>query len=226
MRYAMKYSPVLAALTFATACGSDVTEPTSVKPNASHITTTATCYPRTYSGRAFVLKSTVLGVVTNAVNTGNLPPCGGLIKRSLATVNLLPLFFGTVATAETRGSFDLASSKTSVLNATLTVSGQVITADVIGSKSLAISSAFCKPSPPKVSGSTTLANVVVNGTLITITGAPNQVVPLVVGTVTFNEQIKINQAKYGAITVNAIHVRIPSVADVIVGSSHSDIRCS
>lgn len=226
MRYATKYSPLLATLSLAAACGGDTTGPTSSAKPSAHITAAATCYPRTYSGNAFVLKSNVLGVVTNAVNTGQLPACGGLIQRSLAVVDRRPLFYGTVGTAETRGYIDAATSKSSVLTAALLVSGQVITADVIGSTSKATSYAFCNGRPPKVSGSTNLANVVVNGTAVTITGAPNQVVPLLVGSVTFNEQIKVNTAKYGAITVNAVHVRVTGVADVIVASSHSDIRCT
>ncbi|MGI9078999.1 MAG: choice-of-anchor P family protein [Gemmatimonadaceae bacterium] len=227
MRYATKYSPLLATLSLAAACGGDTTGPTSSATPSAHITAAATCYPRTYSGNAFVLKSNVLGVVTNAVNTGPLPACGGLIQRSLAVVDRRPLFYGTVGTAETRGSIDAATSKSSVLTATILVSGQVITADVIGSTSKATSYAFCLGRPPKVSGSTNLANVVVNGTAVTITGAPNQKVPLgLVGSVTFNEQIKVNTAKYGAITVNAVHVRVTGVADVIVASSHSDIACT
>jgi hypothetical protein len=67
---------------------------------------------------------------------------------------------------------------------------------------------------------------VINGQSIVVTGQPNQTVNLPVGTVTINEQTSSASGKDGDITVNALHVTVPGVADVIISSAHADIHCA
>jgi hypothetical protein len=50
--------------------------------------------------------------------------------------------------------------------------------------------------------------------------APNTKVPLLVGTLTLNEQTPVP----GGLQVNAIHLSVPGVADVVIASSRSDIH--
>src|SRR5205823_8105818 len=82
--------------------------------------------------------------------------------------------------------------------------------------------AVCRDGGATASGNSDIATLSVNGQSITISGAPNQTVPLPVGEVIINEQTS-NEA--GDITVNALHIIVPGVADVIVSSAHADITC-
>ncbi len=66
----------------------------------------------------------------------------------------------------------------------------------------------------------------IDGQQIAVTGAPNQRIDLPVGYVIINEQTRESSKHYGSLTVNALHVVIPGVADVVIASAHADIACS
>jgi hypothetical protein len=63
-------------------------------------------------------------------------------------------------------------------------------------------------------------NLVINGVPINVTGAPNQVVAVPGGVVTINEQ---TVSSTGAAVVNALHVAVAGVADLVVGSATAGI---
>jgi hypothetical protein len=63
--------------------------------------------------------------------------------------------------------------------------------------------------------------LVIDGKAIVVSGYPNQVIPLLVGKIIINEQ----KTTANSITVNALHVSIPLVADVVISSAHADINC-
>jgi hypothetical protein len=70
------------------------------------------------------------------------------------------------------------------------------------------------------SGSSTLTNLLINGTPITVSGDPNQAIPVPGGQVIINEQ---TISSTGAATVNALHVVVAGVADVAVASATAGI---
>src|SRR2546422_5351550 len=191
-----------------------------------------------YSGRAYVVQASVLGMqLPRVVDTGDLPSTGGAQEASLLTVP--PIALGSavalngaeVAHATTVGHGNASRSEASVADLSATVAGTTITADFLMSRA----AAQCHGSSPSVSGSSELANLSISsingGQPITVTEAPNQtiVLPSNAGTVVISEQSNSVSGQSGSMDVNALHVTIanptvgPPLADVIVSHAHADI---
>src|SRR3989442_13052516 len=193
-----------------------------------------------YSGRAYVVQASVLGMqLPRVVDTGDLPSTGGAQEASLLTVP--PITLGSagalngaeVAHATTVGHGNASRSEASVADLSATVAGTTITADLLMSRA----TAQCHGSSPSVSGSSELANLstspINGGQPITVMTTPNQtiVLPSNAGTVVINEQSNSVSGQSGSMDVNALHVTIanptvgPPLADVIVSHAHADITC-
>ncbi|MBW3623047.1 MAG: hypothetical protein KY468_06500 [Armatimonadetes bacterium] len=77
-----------------------------------------------------------------------------------------------------------------------------------------------------LSGSSEIVNMTFGGQDVVITGEPNQTVTLPgVATLIINEQTQTQKGRYGQIRVNALHLIVPGVAEVILSASESDINC-
>ncbi len=173
----------------------------------------------TFSGQATVVRANVLGLQTALSDTGPLPPSGGALEASLLDANVPGLLTAEVLHASTVGQGQESNSEASVANVNLTVGGNAIAADFLAARARAA----CGGSGPGTSGSSEIAALSINGQTIAVTGAPNQRVDLPLGGyVIVNEQ---TTARPGDITVNALHVSIPGVADVIISSAHADVTC-
>jgi hypothetical protein len=75
-------------------------------------------------------------------------------------------------------------------------------------------------------GSTSIASLTINGQGINVNNlAPNTTIPLLLpgAKIVLNEQLPVAGADHG-LEVNAIHVIVPNIADVVVSSSRSDIH--
>lgn len=175
----------------------------------------------TYSGQATVVKATVLGVTTVVSDTGPLPSSGGALEASLLEANVLGLLTAEVAHAATIGHGDRSRSEASVANLNLTVGGITIGADLL----MARAEAVCGNGKASVSGSSEIVALVINGQSIIVSGQPNQTISLPVGKVVINEQSSSADKKTGGITVNALHVVVNGIADVVISSAHADITC-
>jgi len=70
------------------------------------------------------------------------------------------------------------------------------------------------------SGSSSLDNLVVNGIPIAISGAPNQTVSIPGGQMVINEQ---TVSSTGAFVVNALHVTVNGVANLVLASATAGI---
>ena len=172
-----------------------------------------------YSGRATVLQAAVFGFSPVVLaNAGPLPPSGGAEEASLLNASVPGLLTAEVLHASTVGQGNASRSEASVAELSLTVAGNTISAGLLQARATAV----CRDGGATASGNSDIATLSVNGQSITISGAPNQTVPLPVGEVIINEQTS-NVA--GDITVNALHIIVPGVADVIVSSAHADITC-
>ena len=172
-----------------------------------------------YSGRATVLQATVLGFSPVVLaDAGPLPPSGGAEEASLLNASVPGLLTAEVLHASTVGQGNASRSEASMAELSLTVAGNTISAGLLQARA----TAACRDGGATASGNSDIATLSVNGQSITISGAPNQTVPLPVGEVIINEQMS-NGA--GDITVNALHVKVPGAADVIVSSAHADITC-
>jgi len=169
----------------------------------------------TYIGDATAVKATVLGLSATVVHAGPLAPTGGTQVVTLATANVLNVATADLLRASVDGRFSRSLSKASLTNLAITVGGNVITATAVAASALA------PCGTPRTA--TTVTGLVVNGVPITVTGAPNQTVPLLVGSLIINEQFSIFNGH--GITVNGLHVLIPGVADIIVSQATAAIRC-
>ena len=171
-----------------------------------------------YSGRATVLQATVLGLPVVLADAGSLPPSGGAQEASLLNASVPGLLTAEVLHASTVGKGNASRSEASVAELSLTVAGNTISAGLLQARAAAV----CRDGGPTASGSSDIAALSVNGQTVTISGEPNQKMQLPIGEVIINEQTSKGA---GDITVNALHVFVPGVADVIVSSAHADITC-
>ncbi|HLK67364.1 MAG TPA: choice-of-anchor P family protein [Bryobacteraceae bacterium] len=180
----------------------------------------------TYTGEAFGASVNALGIKTTVSDTGALSSSGGSLSTQLAGIDLPGLLDLHLLTASTNGSNSVTSSQASVANISVTAVGVSITASVLTSNASAQS---CAAGNPAVTGGSTIANLVVNGQPITVTGAPNQTVPLLIGSLIINEQssaVYSNAFGSGAsITVNALHLKVAGLAEVIIASSSAGVSC-
>src|SRR5712692_1831244 len=184
-----------------------------------------------FSGQATVVSATVLNLPPIVIaDTGPLPSSGGAIEASLLETGPLDLggvgsFQASVLHATTIGQGDRSRSEASVADLNLAIAGNTVSANFLSSRALA----GCSTSGPFTSGDSAIAALTINGQQIVVSGSPNQTVALPNGTgsVTINEQIQPSSTSSGTreITVNALHVVVNGVADVVIASSHADIVC-
>ncbi len=178
----------------------------------------------TFSGQATGIRATVLRTTTVLSDTGPLPPSGGAQEASLLTASAGGVLTAEVLHTATVGQGDRTRSEASVANLSLNAGGSSISAGFLMARAMAL----CAPTNPLVSGSSEIADLVINGQAITVTGQPNQMVQLPLGTgkVVINEQTFSTANRKGDITVNALHVIVNGgVADVVISSAHADISC-
>lgn len=176
-----------------------------------------------YSGEATVVRANVTGVPTVVISdTGPLPDSGGALETSLLSTNIAGLLSIEVCHAATVGQDSVSYSDASCgkVNLAMTL-GASIQADALSSWALA----SCCTNGPMLGGSANIANLVINGMPINVSGQPNQTVNLIGGRVIINEQATFLGTDSASITVNALHVIIDGVADVVISSSHADIVC-
>lgn len=176
----------------------------------------------TFSGEATVVQATVLGLPPIVLSdTGALDSTGGAREASLLDANVPGLLTAEVLHASTVGQGQRSSSEASVANVTLTVGGNTISAGLLRARA----TAECHNGTASVSGSSEIVDLVVNGQAVVVSGQPNQTISLPVGRVIINEQQSSVSGNTGDITVNALHVVVDGVADVIISSAHADITC-
>src|SRR5437667_11047655 len=180
-----------------------------------------------FSGQATVVRATVaappaLGPQTIILSdTGALDSTGGAKEASLLEASVPDLLTVEVLHASTVGQGQRSSSEASVLDVTLTVGGNTISAGLLRARA----TAECHNGTASVSGSSEIVDLVVNGQAVVVSGQPNQTISLPVGRVIINEQQSSVSGNTGDITVNALHVVVDGVADVIISSAHADITC-
>jgi hypothetical protein len=172
----------------------------------------------TFSGRATVVQATVLGVSTKLVDTGDLPATGGNQEATLLDANVPGLLTAEVLHATTVGQGNASRSEASVARLTLTAGGHMIAAGFLEARA----TAKCTDGGATASGNSDIVDLSVDGQTIMVSGQPNQTVLLPVGRIVINEQ---SSKGSGDITVNALHVIVDGVADVIISSAHADITC-
>jgi len=190
------------------------------------VQTAAAANQTTYSGRATVANVTLLNLPpVTLVDTGPLPATGGALTASLLDLNLPGVLTAGIAHATSVGQTNYSRSDAGVADVALTVGGLNIGADLL----MASAEALCaKPTKGSVSGSSVVLNLTLGGQPIAVTGQPNQVVtlPLGLGQIIINEQTQSVNGGSASISVNALHVIVTGVADVVIGHADAGIQCA
>jgi len=192
---------------------------------------TASADTTTFSGDAYVAKATLTPPLLQPItlgpiaDTGPLPSQGGNLENSILTVSAPNAVDGsTLLTADvghtaTIGQGDRSRSEASVADVNLNVAGNSISADFLMARAMAT----CGPS---VSGSSELANLMIDGNAISVSGQPNQTIPLgTTGSVVINQQSPNVGSDSGSIDVNALDVTVNGLADVVISHAHADVTC-
>jgi hypothetical protein len=181
----------------------------------------------TFSGRAFAASvSTFLTGPIVISDTGQLSPGGGsrsealLDTRSFGLTTVDSVLTAEVLAASTSGASGKAESSASLANVTILPGNQ---AQVTASLVQAQTEATCSG----VEGSSQIANLTFMGQAVTVTGQPNQTITVPnVATLIINEQTTSASGNHQQIHVNALHLIVPGVAEVILSSAESDINCT
>ena len=190
-----------------------------------------------YSGQATGVKATVItgvvpGITTAVSDTGPLPSAGGSINLASAAANVAGILTAGASTVSTSGGGNTSQSTASI--ETLDVSLAGLNNDLRVRAQTVASTTMCS-CPSVCTGSSTITNLRVGerggGTVINVTGAVNQTVVVVVGTVTLTIVINEHIVSPLSQTVNALHVTLNDsltgiTTDVVVASSHSAIKCT
>lgn len=179
----------------------------------------------TFSGQATVVDATVAGQRVVLVDTGPLPPRGGALEASLLEASVPGVLTAQVLGASTVAQGDRSRAMASVADLALTVAGSSIQASFVQSRA----QATCNGGRASVVGSSEIAALTINGSATAVSGQADQTVPLPGGgSVVINEQSTGTSAggSGGGMTVTALHVTVPGLADVIVARSHADIACA
>ncbi len=180
----------------------------------------------TFSGRAFAaFVNTFLTGPIVISDTGQLSPSGGfrsdalLDTRDLGLTTLDNLLTAEVLAASTSGASGKAESSASLANVVvLPGSGAQVTASLVRAQTEATCSG--------VHGSSEIADLTFGGKTVMVTGAPNQTVDIVgVARLIINEQMTKENGTFHEIQVNALHLIVFGVAEVILSSAESDINC-
>ncbi|HEX9222749.1 MAG TPA: choice-of-anchor P family protein [Candidatus Acidoferrales bacterium] len=173
---------------------------------------------QTVAGQARAAQATITGplgttTTTTLSDTGTLGGTNDERDTGVVTASVPSLLSGEVLNAATISWSDEVDSDASVENLGMTVAGVGISADSV------VSRAFSKLGSGS-SGSTTIDNLSINGISIFVTGDPNQTIAIPGGQVVINEQ---TTDPSGTITVNALHVTVTGVADVVIATAVAGI---
>lgn len=175
----------------------------------------------TFSGQARVAQATVLGSTTILADTGTLDESGDAREASSST-GAIPNLLSADALHATAMGGEFADehrtdSEASLGSLVLSVAGNNISADF----AMARASAVCGAWGASLSGVSDISGLSINGVPLTVTGAPDQTVTFPGGQLVINEQ----RPSGTTATVNALHVLVNGVADVVISSAQAGIAC-
>ena len=172
---------------------------------------------QTVTGVARAVHATALGplggTTTVLADTGVLAGAGDALQASALTGTIPPLFTGEILHATTIGWPDQVASEASVADLALSVAGTTIGADFVMARAVAVLGRVG-------AGTSNVANLSINGVPIPISGVPNETIYVPGGLAVINEQ----QTSPTSIVVNALHLTVYGVADVVIGSATAGVQ--
>ncbi len=165
------------------------------------------------TGQAAAVRATVAGIPASLADTGTLGGAGDARNASQVAGSIPSLLSAGVPQAATIGWSDQATSQASLADLGMTVAGIGISAGFVMASATAAAGTAAR-------GASLVENLAINGVPVSVTGAPNQVVGIPGGSIVINQQT----ATPGGIAVNALHVIVNGLADVVVGSATAAVR--
>jgi len=172
---------------------------------------------QTVTGAAKAVQATVLGLLggttTVLADTGALGGPSDALHASALTGNVPSLLNGETLHATTISWPDQVASEASLTALTLSVAGTTLGADSVMARALAVLGGAG-------AGVSNIANLSINGVPIPVSGGPNQTIYIPGGRVVINEQ----QASLTSTVVNALHVVVYGIADVVIASASAGIH--
>ena len=172
---------------------------------------------QTVSGQARAVQTIVSGAfgpaTTTLSDTGTLAGAGDARQASQLAGSVPSLVTGGVLHATTIGWSDEVDSEASLADLALTVAGNTIGADFVMARARAIVGA-------SIVGLVNIDNLSINGVPIAVTGSANQVLVIPGGRVVINEQL----ASPTGTVVNALHIAVDGVADVVIASATAGVQ--
>jgi hypothetical protein len=161
---------------------------------------------QTLSGSARAVRATIASpqgiTTTQLADTGTLGGATDAREASATDGSIPSLLSGQTLHATTIGWSDQVSSEASIAALAITVGGNTITADFVQARAISAGR--------RTSAAANIDGLVVNGSVINVSGDPNQTITIPGGTIVINERV-------GSV-VNALHIIINGEADVIVAS--------
>lgn len=171
---------------------------------------------QTVDGAASAVRASVLGMSTALADTGPLADAQDLREASDLTAAILSVGSADVLHAATGSSTNSTqpsvASEASLADLALSVAGNSVSAAFVMARTTATEGGV-------PIGTSEFDALSVNGMAVPVSGAPNQVVPLLGGRLVLNEQI----ASPTGTTVNALHLVVDGIADVVIASAKAGI---
>lgn len=175
-----------------------------------------------YSGQAVAVDVHLAGIPVAVSDTGPLPATGGALSTELASLTVTGIANLQLLAASTEGQSGETNSQASIASAWIRAAGITIEASLI----TANAGASCTGNGVSTSGNSQIASLRVNGLSVKVTGEPNQTIPLLVGSLVINEQISSETGDSASMTVNALHLRVLGLADVILSGTEAGVECA
>ena len=163
------------------------------------------------SGEAVAFKATVLGTTSALADTGSLPASGGMLQASQVSGGVPSLVGAKTLHATSVSTPDAVTSQASLSDVVLTVGGNTVRVGFMLAQATA-------PAGSVPTGLADIEALTVNGAPVYVSGQPNQVIALVGGQIMLNEQ-RITAT--GEEVVNAVHIAIDGIADVVLASARA-----
>jgi hypothetical protein len=159
-----------------------------------------------------VQATTILGPLTTLASTGTLSDITDARDASQLMGGVPALLSAETLHATAIGLSDRVASQASLGNLALGIAGISIGADAVLAQAEAAAGS--------ATGSSVLGNLMIDGVPVDVSGDPNQTISLPGGRLVINEQT----ATAGGIVVNALHLVVDGVADVVLGSATAAVQ--
>ena len=170
-----------------------------------------------YSGRAIALRNTL---ASNA-DTGELPTSGGVLHAEELSGGVPGTVTASTLHASTIGQSDYVHSEASAGVVVLTAGVNTVSAEFV----MAHAEAQNTDGSVIRTGGSHIDGLLLNGLPVSVTGEPNQTVPLAGGQLVLNEQTNTSIGTSQLITVRALHLTVGD-ADVAVGTAKAGLTPS